>query len=109
MKDFYVLPSRFRKCLAAKSDHPAESHELLALQGLGYIGTRIQVKNSLLLLVTTLFKVSSHPVFGHLHNAVEGYLFEGGFPEVWSLPTLLAKQEYLYQNQIEYVILKTCW
>jgi len=35
---------------------------------------------------------------------VEQFLFEGGFPEVWSLPSLLAKQEYLYQNQVERVI-----
>jgi predicted AAA+ superfamily ATPase len=32
------------------------------------------------------------------------YFFEGGFPEVWNLPDILAKQEYLYQNQIERVI-----
>jgi uncharacterized protein len=35
---------------------------------------------------------------------LETFLFEGGFPEVWNLPTLLAKQEYLYQNQVERVI-----
>ncbi|WP_341909639.1 ATP-binding protein [Polaromonas sp. YR568] len=35
---------------------------------------------------------------------LEDYFFEGGFPEVWNLPTLLAKQEYLYQNQVERVI-----
>ena len=38
--------------------------------------------------------------FGELEN----FLFQGGFPEVWDLPTLLAKQEYLYQNQVERVI-----
>lgn len=36
--------------------------------------------------------------------AVHHYFFEGGFPEVWQLPDILAKQEYLYQNQIERVI-----
>lgn len=44
----------------------------------------------------------------HLENSssavCESFLFEGGFPEVWALPTLLAKQEYLYQNQVERVI-----
>lgn len=34
----------------------------------------------------------------------ERFFFEGGFPEVWNLPSLLAKQEYLYQNQVERVI-----
>lgn len=37
-------------------------------------------------------------------EVVTDYLFDGGFPEVWALPTLLAKQEYLYQNQVERVI-----
>jgi uncharacterized protein len=32
------------------------------------------------------------------------FLFTGGFPEVWQLPTLEAKQTYLYQNQVERVI-----
>ena len=35
---------------------------------------------------------------------IDQYFFEGGFPEVWNLPDILAKQEYLYQNQIERVI-----
>ena len=35
---------------------------------------------------------------------INDYLFEGGFPEVWNLTSLLAKQEYLYQNQVERVI-----
>src|SRR5690606_40266235 len=35
---------------------------------------------------------------------VEAFLFEGGLPEVWNQPTLLAKQDYLYQNQVERVI-----
>jgi predicted AAA+ superfamily ATPase len=37
-------------------------------------------------------------------SEIENFLFEGGFPEVWNLPTLLAKQDYLYQNQVERVI-----
>lgn len=36
--------------------------------------------------------------------AMQYFFFEGGFPEVWNLPDILAKQEYLYQNQIERVI-----
>lgn len=39
-----------------------------------------------------------------LLSNVEKFLFEGGFPEVWNLPSLLAKQDYLYQNQVERVI-----
>lgn len=35
---------------------------------------------------------------------IDQFFFEGGFPEVWKLPDILAKQEYLYQNQIGRVI-----
>ena len=49
------------------------------------------------------FLSSSHEL-AQYRDKVEHFLFEGGFPEVWSLPTLLAKQEYLYQNQVERVI-----
>lgn len=42
--------------------------------------------------------------FGLPEKFEKHYFFEGGFPEVWALPNILAKQEYLYQNQIERVI-----
>ncbi len=42
--------------------------------------------------------------FTHEQQAIQRYFFEGGYPEVWNLPDILAKQEYLYQNQIERVI-----
>lgn len=57
-------------------------------------------------LVDVLSK-ASHIGFHNLTALIsqtESFLFEGGFPEVWNLPTLLAKQEYLYQNQVERVI-----
>ncbi|MFZ2300514.1 MAG: ATP-binding protein [Gallionella sp.] len=39
-----------------------------------------------------------------LLEKIDEFFFEGGFPEVWKLPDILAKQDYLYQNQIERVI-----
>lgn len=41
---------------------------------------------------------------GLLSDFLQRYFYEGGFPEVWSMPDLLAKQDYLYQNQVERVI-----
>lgn len=32
------------------------------------------------------------------------YFLEGGFPETWQLPTWVAKQDYLYDNQVKKVI-----
>ena len=104
VKDFHVLPFSYRECLAAKSGHPSGSHELLTVRGLGRIGIEMRASDSLSFLITALSLVSAHPVFTDSYVSVHGYLFEGGFPEVWNLPTLLAKQEYLYQNQVERVI-----
>jgi uncharacterized protein len=38
------------------------------------------------------------------HTHINDYFFDGGFPEVWALSSPKAKQEYLYQNQVERVI-----
>jgi predicted AAA+ superfamily ATPase len=40
----------------------------------------------------------------HSRDLCEMFLFNGGFPEVWQLPTIEAKQTYIYQNQVERVI-----
>lgn len=42
--------------------------------------------------------------YGMLAEFIQRYFYEGGFPEVWAMPDLLAKQTYLYQNQVERVI-----
>jgi len=39
-----------------------------------------------------------------LETLLASYLYEGGFPEVWKLPTLVAKQDYLFDNQVRKVI-----
>jgi uncharacterized protein len=40
----------------------------------------------------------------HLESLLALYLHEGGFPEVWKLPNLVAKQDYLFDNQVRKVI-----
>ena len=39
-----------------------------------------------------------------LEKLLQNYFLEGGFPEVWGLPSWVAKQEYLYDNQVKKVI-----
>lgn len=39
-----------------------------------------------------------------LEQLLSSYFLEGGFPEVWGLPSWVAKQEYLYDNQVKKVI-----
>ncbi len=46
----------------------------------------------------------SAALMAHADAWLAAYFHEGGFPEVWSLPTLVAKQDYLYDNQVRKVI-----
>lgn len=39
-----------------------------------------------------------------LDNLLNKFFLEGGFPEVWNLPSWVAKQDYLYDNQVKKVI-----
>jgi len=39
-----------------------------------------------------------------LDKLLKEYFLDGGFPEVWALPSWFAKQEYLYDNQVKKVI-----
>lgn len=103
IKGFHVLPFTFREWWAcpdtrhvSPSGKPAQS-VARALRKTGQVHQRAAAPN----LVKVLR--ASHEL-DRYHDEVERYLFEGGFPEVWNLPSLLAKQEYLYQNQVERVI-----
>jgi len=46
----------------------------------------------------------SETLWKEAQSALEAYLIDGGFPEVWSLPTQEKKIDYLYDNQIKKVI-----
>jgi predicted AAA+ superfamily ATPase len=96
IKDFHALPFSFREWLfcrvgiepAVTSDHIHRlGREIRSLEA-----------DELVLLLNTWGKNTA------LTRVVPDFLFEGGFPEAWDLPTLVAKQEYLYQNQVERVI-----
>ncbi len=97
VKDFHVLPFSFREWEVVQRHYSAskEARELgrwLGLQPPSEFVAGLQ------LLISEIEDHSDQA------GDVQDFLFEGGFPEVWALPTLLAKQEYLYQNQVERVI-----
>ena len=104
IKDFHVLPFSFREWLMVKGEGASAPHEIAAVREIGLLGTRVREKESSQLLMDALVVVAKHPVFKASYQSIENFLFEGGFPEVWALPTLLQKQDYLYQNQVERVI-----
>lgn len=98
IKDFHVLPFSFREWFAIR--HGAEDtsrHEFAELAAIS--GRHLQS-----LTPTELADFLGY-TFLNLDGALlNDFLFEGGFPEVWALPTIIAKQDYLYQNQVERVI-----
>jgi predicted AAA+ superfamily ATPase len=104
IKDFHVLPFSFREWLYIRMQETASREQLVALRKLGNMGRGVQAHLSAEGVVTVLQVAALHAGMAGAHVSVENFLFEGGFPEVWNLPTLLAKQEYLYQNQVERVI-----
>ena len=103
--DYQVLPFSFREffCFGfLAKDNLNASRELL------YLGnemrrnrTPTEVVSSLKNIIAAPKKIEGVQIVREILNL---FFFEGGFPEVWKLPDILAKQEYLYQNQIERVI-----
>jgi uncharacterized protein len=102
IKDFHVLPFSFREWfdLSVSQDvfiRPMSSDGSSFTKQIGKIIQELDTEN--LPYVLQDYANLSVP-----NSVVERFLHEGGFPEVWALSTQLAKQEYLYQNQVERVI-----
>ena len=103
VKDFHVLPFSFREwwsCPETGNFSPPGKPASKVGKSLRKFGQFFQARGTSELI--QLLDASNE--FARYGSKVEDYLFEGGFPEIWNLPTLLAKQEYLYQNQVERVI-----
>ncbi|MCY7371225.1 MAG: ATP-binding protein [Polaromonas sp.] len=103
IKDFHVLPFSFREwwsCPENGNLSPTGKPAGSVAKTIGKVGRIIQSTNAEKLVEL----LGAANEFAQYEQKVEQFLFEGGFPEVWNLPTLLAKQDYLYQNQVERVI-----
>jgi len=46
----------------------------------------------------------SSRIFDELNKQLNNYFVEGGFPEAWEIKDVVAKQEYLFDNQVQKVI-----
>jgi uncharacterized protein len=109
IKDFHVLPFSFREWfffnhLGAMLESIVPSNGLALTAALdAYRGVGKSLQQQPPSFLVELLSMGLSKPSADL-SELENFLFEGGFPEVWNLPTLLAKQEYLYQNQVERVI-----
>ena len=99
IKDYHVLPFSFREWWAARKGDRLLP-QLTRAAG-GYAQASIDGRDAWSGFVQFL---GANDLSFVSSLEVEAFLFEGGFPETWNLPTLLAKQDYLYQNQVERVI-----
>ncbi len=103
IKTYRMLPFSFRESLCLQAN-------LVEIgQAAGKVGEVLRKALTPSQLVGILNRVSSDDLkislpYGMLAEFLQSYFYEGGFPEVWAMPDLLAKQTYLYQNQVERVI-----
>ncbi len=109
VKDYHVLPFSFREFLLFQlHDKPDERPLLGEVSQILRAGDMIKGMLSGDLGYCSLATVSvphgSDLLWEKAQAALESYLVDGGFPEVWQLPTQDKKIEYLYDNQIKKVI-----
>ena len=104
IKDFHMLPFSFREWIFYKETRVNLGGDAIQISTVtASLGRSLQAES-----IERIHEVAASMFFVMGGNTsitkIETYLHEGGFPEVWALPTQLAKQEYLYQNQVERVI-----
>jgi uncharacterized protein len=105
VKDYHLLPFSFREFvlyrLRKKPEMIAELEEVYAT------GNRFQeMLTEAPGVAQSAIDVTlpSDPLQTELDALLLDYFLEGGFPEVWDLLTWIAKQDYLYDNQVKKVI-----
>jgi predicted AAA+ superfamily ATPase len=105
--DYQVLPFSFREWLyatvIAKRPGITAAQVNASMHTMRNMGRSLQTSNLDGESLTHWLRADFFGGETHLRH-IDDFLFEGGFPEVWALPDILAKQEYLYQNQVERVI-----
>ena len=103
IRTYRMLPFSFRESLCLQANLAEVGH---AVGKMGD-GLRKALNPSQLIEILSWLGTDKMDValpYGMLAEFLQRYFYEGGFPEVWTMPDLLAKQTYLYQNQVERVI-----
>jgi hypothetical protein len=103
IKAYRMLPFSFRESLCLQSGIAEIG------QATGKVGENLRKALNPSQLSGVLNEIASGRAalglpYGMLSDFIQRYFYEGGFPEVWNMPDILAKQAYLYQNQVERVI-----
>lgn len=104
VKDYHLLPFSFREYVMYRWTGQAEWLEWL--DRIAAAGRQLQ---GLATGDPNLAPFSGLPapplhIPERVDEALGQFFLEGGFPEVWSLPTWVAKQDYLFDHQVKKVI-----
>jgi len=111
VKDYHLLPFSFREYLlyqiSIRSKEP-EGDLLPEAMDFAKVGEALKGMYAKSPEHAALDSVKVPPMTSKLRvfadAALQTYMVEGGFPEVWKLPTAEKKIEYLYDNQVKKVI-----
>lgn len=108
IKDYHILPFSFREFLLyhnRKEYYLVNQFNEIYKTGEAIMGMFAKHPE-----YAELQKVTITPIQEGLRQNIEEhlkkYLIEGGFPEVWRLPDWETKQSYLFDNQVEKVIME---
>lgn len=106
VKDYHLLPFSFREFLLYRLRENRDLIEELDATFRDGVAVRGMLAGDPkhLDLQSVRIGTLSDRLWALGNQALEQYLREGGFPEVWELPTWERKTEYLYDNQIKKVI-----
>ncbi|HMT07847.1 MAG TPA: ATP-binding protein [Pyrinomonadaceae bacterium] len=105
VKDHHLLPFSFREYVLYNVRGDSElTNELEKIHQSGEIIQAILTEDPNRLERRVSLPLPSENLKQKLNDLLNQYFLEGGFPEVWNLPTWVAKQEYLYDNQVKKVI-----
>ncbi|VAX38683.1 hypothetical protein MNBD_PLANCTO02-222 [hydrothermal vent metagenome] len=108
IKDYHVLPFSFCEYLLfeltqeKRTDLIQEVHSIRSA-GEQLKGMLIRSPSHLETEYTRIPELSLE-LWDYSSRVMETYLVDGGFPEVWKMPTQEKKIEYLYDNQVKKVI-----
>lgn len=106
VKDFHLLPFSFREFLLYQlRDNKNLVAEINRVREAGdqWKGMFVRHPEHLDLKTVSLPHLSDE-LWNQAQAAFDTYVVEGGFPEVWSMPSSDKKMEYLYDNQVKKVI-----
>jgi len=105
VKDYHLLPFSFREfALYSFQNKPTFLSEINSIYEQGKTVQGMFTGDPQVTANTVSLSSPSPELKAELDSLLNRYFLEGGFPEVWNLPSWLAKQEYLYDNQVKKVI-----